>query len=172
MKDRRRPQGACGAPQEGTPSAHSRLERGDWIFRERRGWCDAEILTPYTAPGSAARIPTSPFFFARHELPHSRFGFSIKKALGGAVVRNRIRRRVREIVRCHRLEIACRMGHRDTSEEQCGEGGVCHAGGGIVAPDAERIKTSPQSAGVRFALAALRFYKAIFVAAGGRKLPV
>jgi len=52
------------------------------------------------------------------------------------------------------------MGHRDTSEEQCGEGGVCHAGGGIVAPDAERVKTSPQSAGVRFALVALRFYKA------------
>jgi len=35
----------------------------------------------------------------------SRFGFSIKKALGGAVVRNRIRRRIREIVRCHRMEI-------------------------------------------------------------------
>jgi len=39
-------------------------------------------------------------------MPVSRFGFSIKKALGGAVVRNRIRRRVREIVRCHRSEIA------------------------------------------------------------------
>jgi len=38
-------------------------------------------------------------------MPQSRFGFSIKKALGGAVVRNRIRRRIREIVRCHRLEI-------------------------------------------------------------------
>ncbi len=36
----------------------------------------------------------------------SRFGFSIKKALGGAVARNRIRRRVREMVRCHRREIA------------------------------------------------------------------
>ncbi len=34
-----------------------------------------------------------------------RFGFSIKKALGGAVLRNRIRRRLREVVRCHRLEI-------------------------------------------------------------------
>jgi ribonuclease P protein component len=44
-------------------------------------------------------------FFRANQLPHSRFGFSIKKALGGAVVRNRIRRRVREIVRCHRLEI-------------------------------------------------------------------
>jgi ribonuclease P protein component len=37
--------------------------------------------------------------------PLSRFGFSIKKALGGAVVRNRMRRRLREIVRCHRQEI-------------------------------------------------------------------
>jgi len=44
-------------------------------------------------------------FFRANQLPHSRFGFSIKKALGGAVVRNRIRRRVREIVRCHRTEI-------------------------------------------------------------------
>jgi ribonuclease P protein component len=38
-------------------------------------------------------------------LTESRFGFSIKKALGGAVVRNRMRRRVREIVRCHRGEL-------------------------------------------------------------------
>ena len=44
-------------------------------------------------------------FFRANELPQSRFGFSIKKALGGAVARNRIRRRVREIVRCHRREI-------------------------------------------------------------------
>jgi ribonuclease P protein component len=44
-------------------------------------------------------------FFRANQLPVSRFGFSIKKALGGAVVRNRIRRRMREIVRCHRLEI-------------------------------------------------------------------
>ena len=45
-------------------------------------------------------------FFRANQLPESRFGFSIKKALGGAVVRNRIRRRLREIVRCHRMEIA------------------------------------------------------------------
>ena len=44
-------------------------------------------------------------FFRANERPLSRFGFSIKKALGGAVVRNRIRRRLREIVRCHRQEI-------------------------------------------------------------------
>ena len=44
-------------------------------------------------------------FFRPNELPESRFGVSMKKALGGAVVRNRIRRRLREIVRCHRREI-------------------------------------------------------------------
>jgi ribonuclease P protein component len=44
-------------------------------------------------------------FFRANQMPVSRFGFSIKKALGGAVVRNRIRRRIREIVRCHRTEI-------------------------------------------------------------------
>jgi ribonuclease P protein component len=44
-------------------------------------------------------------FFRANQLACSRFGFSIKKALGGAVVRNRIRRRVREIVRGHREEI-------------------------------------------------------------------
>lgn len=35
----------------------------------------------------------------------SRFGWSVKRALGSAVVRNRIRRRVREIVRLHRSEL-------------------------------------------------------------------
>jgi ribonuclease P protein component len=44
-------------------------------------------------------------FLRANELPLSRFGFSIKKALGGAVVRNRMRRRLREMVRCHRQEI-------------------------------------------------------------------
>ena len=44
-------------------------------------------------------------FVRPNDLPLSRFGFSIKKALGGAVLRNRIRRRLREMVRCHRQEI-------------------------------------------------------------------
>ena len=35
----------------------------------------------------------------------TRFGISVKKALGGAVVRNRIRRRIREILRRSKTEI-------------------------------------------------------------------
>ncbi|MGH9639216.1 MAG: ribonuclease P protein component [Bryobacteraceae bacterium] len=45
-------------------------------------------------------------FVRANGLAHSRFGWSIKKALGTAVRRNRIRRRLREIVRLHRHEIA------------------------------------------------------------------
>jgi ribonuclease P protein component len=44
--------------------------------------------------------------FARaNGLGHSRFGISVKKALGGAVVRNRVKRRVREILRLNFSEI-------------------------------------------------------------------
>jgi ribonuclease P protein component len=45
-------------------------------------------------------------FLRPNGLDHSRFGWSIKKALGNAVRRNRIRRRLREILRLHRQEIA------------------------------------------------------------------
>ncbi len=45
-------------------------------------------------------------FLRANGLPLSRFGWSIKKALGTAVRRNRIRRRVREMIRLHRSEIA------------------------------------------------------------------
>jgi ribonuclease P protein component len=66
----------------------------------RRGDFDAVYRTGKRRSSSHFTV-----FFRVNQLPHSRFGFSIKKALGGAVVRNRIRRRVREIVRCHRMEI-------------------------------------------------------------------
>ena len=45
-------------------------------------------------------------FFRPNGRDISRFGMSVKKALGVAVTRNRIRRRVREILRLHRQEIA------------------------------------------------------------------
>jgi len=45
-------------------------------------------------------------FLRPNGLEISRFGWSVKKALGNAVRRNRIRRRLREILRLHRQEIA------------------------------------------------------------------
>jgi ribonuclease P protein component len=66
----------------------------------RRGEFDAV----YRAGKRRSSSHFTVFLRANHE-PMSRFGFSIKKALGGAVLRNRIRRRVRELVRCHRAEI-------------------------------------------------------------------
>jgi len=44
-------------------------------------------------------------FFAPNGSTESRFGISVGRALGGAVVRNRIRRRVREVLRLHYREI-------------------------------------------------------------------
>ncbi len=38
-------------------------------------------------------------------LPYSRFGFSVSTRVGGAVVRNRIKRRLREIMRLRAAEI-------------------------------------------------------------------
>jgi ribonuclease P protein component len=66
----------------------------------RRGEFDAVYRTGKRRSSSHFTV-----FFRANQLPQSRFGFSIKKALGGAVVRNRMRRRMREIVRLHQLEI-------------------------------------------------------------------
>ncbi|MCS6843757.1 MAG: ribonuclease P protein component [Caldilineales bacterium] len=41
-----------------------------------------------------------------NELPYSRFGFSVSKRVGKAVVRNRVRRRMREVVRLRLGQIA------------------------------------------------------------------
>ncbi len=44
-------------------------------------------------------------FYCANNRPASRFGISVKKAVGNAVVRNRIRRRIREILRRNSSEI-------------------------------------------------------------------
>jgi ribonuclease P protein component len=62
----------------------------------------------YDAVYSQGRRRTSrefTVFLRPNGLQVSRFGWSIKKALGNAVRRNRIRRRLREILRLHRGEI-------------------------------------------------------------------
>lgn len=80
--------------------------------RARQGFPRAYRLlhrAEYDAVYSEGRRRTSrefTIFLRPNELPITRFGWSIKKALGNAVRRNRIRRRLREILRLHREEIA------------------------------------------------------------------
>lgn len=40
-----------------------------------------------------------------NELPYSRFGFSVSSRIGGAVIRNRIKRRLRETIRLRMQQI-------------------------------------------------------------------
>jgi ribonuclease P protein component len=55
--------------------------------------------------GTRRTSPNFVVFVRANGLGHSRFGISMKKGLGGAVVRNRVRRQVREMLRLNRKEI-------------------------------------------------------------------
>jgi len=55
--------------------------------------------------GRRRTSPTFVIFLRPNGSEKTRFGMSVKKALGNAVARNRIRRRVREALRLHREEI-------------------------------------------------------------------
>lgn len=83
--------GSNGARQ-GFPRAYRLLHRAEYdaVYSEGRRRTSREFT----------------IFLRPNELPITRFGWSIKKALGNAVRRNRIRRRLREILRLHREEIA------------------------------------------------------------------
>jgi ribonuclease P protein component len=76
----------------GLPRACRLLRRADYdaVYRQGRRRSGREFTV----------------FLRANGLGISRFGWSVKKALGGAVRRNRMRRRTREIVRLHRQEIA------------------------------------------------------------------
>ena len=65
----------------------------------------AEFEAVYRA---GVRVSSAQFvvFYRANGEPRTRFGISVKKALGGAVVRNRIRRRIREIIRRNKAEIS------------------------------------------------------------------
>ena len=56
--------------------------------------------------GRRRSSPSFVIFYRPNERAESRFGMSVKKTIGGAVARNRIRRRLREILRLNRQEIA------------------------------------------------------------------
>ena len=83
---------ASDRPQLNYPRASRLIRRAEFdaVYREGRRRSSQSFVV----------------FFRSNGRDISRFGMSVKKALGKAVVRNRIRRRVREILRLHRQEIA------------------------------------------------------------------
>ena len=78
------------APQ-GFPRTARLLRRGDFeaVYSGGKRRSSAQFVVFFRPSGQA----------------QSRFGISIKKAVGNAVVRNRIRRRIREILRRNSSEI-------------------------------------------------------------------
>jgi ribonuclease P protein component len=92
------------AKKGATPSRASDLPRLD-LPRETRLVRRAEYDAVYRE-GRRRSSREFTLFVRPNGLEVSRFGWSIKKALGNAVRRNRIRRRLREIFRLHRREIA------------------------------------------------------------------
>jgi ribonuclease P protein component len=92
------------AKKGATPSHASEPPRLD-LPRETRLVRRAEYDAVYRE-GRRRSSREFTLFVRPNGLEVSRFGWSIKKALGNAVRRNRIRRRLREIFRLHRPEIA------------------------------------------------------------------
>ncbi len=74
---------------------------------ERRGQraCDVERLThraDFLAAASGARLPSASFVLQARNRPEGgppRVGFTVSKKVGNAVERNRVKRRLREVVR-------------------------------------------------------------------------
>jgi ribonuclease P protein component len=86
------PSRASDLPRLGLPRETRLVRRAEYdaVYREGRRRSSREFT----------------LFVRPNGLDVSRFGWSIKKALGNAVRRNRLRRRLREIFRLHRREIA------------------------------------------------------------------
>ena len=101
---------ACWPPGERRVVISSRLSEDSAPAIDRGYPRTARLLRriEYEAVYSGGKRRSSSqfvIFVRRNGAAQSRFGSSVKKALGGAVVRNRIRRRIREILRLHRSEI-------------------------------------------------------------------
>jgi ribonuclease P protein component len=69
--------------------------------------------TEFLAAATGIKVPAAAFVLqtrARADLGPPRFGFTVSKKVGNAVERNRVRRRLREIVRLNAI-VAAQGGH-------------------------------------------------------------
>ena len=99
--------------------------KDEWKFpREARLVRRSEYDAVYRA-GKRRSSSHFTIFVRPNELPLSRFGFSIKKALGGAVVRNRITTPIARDGPLPPPGDTLRMGLRDASKEFGGQGIRC-----------------------------------------------
>jgi ribonuclease P protein component len=94
LHDAAKPAVNVSRSSRGYPRAVRLLQRGEFdaVYESGRRRASKQFLVFFRRRASADSA--------------SRFGISVKKALGGAVVRNRLKRRIREILRLHRQEIA------------------------------------------------------------------
>jgi len=98
-------------PIVGPPEGQGMATRGRSPTKGRERWPRSarllkrgEFQKVYTT-GRRVSTPLFAAFLLRTESPTSRVGLTVSRALGGAVKRNRIRRRMREAVRKHYMEI-------------------------------------------------------------------
>ena len=90
--------GAAGRAGHGSPS-----DRGQRFPRSLRLTARRQFLATYSG-GLRVRSASFTLFGLRNDAGHCRLGVTVTRKIGGAVVRNRVKRVVREIFRCRRAD--------------------------------------------------------------------
>jgi len=86
-------------PEDPGPSRRNRFPRSARLLKRS----DFESVYKRGKRFFAANLTL--FYFFREDRATARIGFTVGRVLGGAVARNRIKRRLREAVRLHRAEL-------------------------------------------------------------------